>query len=159
MLRRNHVVAIAGVLAAPLLASPCQAASGCQNLGGAPIHFGVDWQTEIKPILQDYCVGCHSFGSTPDFSDIGIDAIFKIVNTYAQPGNPAASRLFVKINCSSPDGGQQMPLGDPPLSFMEQALIFDWIDQGALGENPPGAIDRDFIVRDSFESLRRPVSP
>ena len=141
------------------MATNAHAASGCLDLSDAPIHFGVDWQTEIKPILQDYCVGCHSFGSTPDFSDIGIDAIFKIVNTYAQPGNPAASRLFVKINCSSPDGGQQMPLGDPPLSMLEQSLVFDWIEQGALGESPPGAIARNFIMRDSFESLRRPVTP
>lgn len=151
MIRRSCVALMLGVLGLPHTA---RAASGCDDLSGRPIQFGVDWQTEVKPLLQSACAGCHSFGGDPDFSDVGSDAIFKVVDRYAVPGKPLQSMLFVKINCDSPDGGFRMPFFEPALSLEDQELIYDWIAQGALGEDPPGQIQRDFIMRDGLESLR-----
>lgn len=153
--RQGYRAALYAVwLGAALMPGLGLAASGCDDLSGRPIQFGVDWQTEVKPLLQSACAGCHSFGGDPDFSDVGVDAIFKIVDRYAVPGAPLQSRLFVKINCDSPDGGFRMPFFEPALSLEDQELIYDWIAQGALGEDPPGQIARDFIMRDGLESLR-----
>jgi len=130
---------------------------GCDDLRGRPVHVAVDWQTEIKPILNDtlggVCLGCH-FGY-PDFSDTDVDAIYKIVNDLVIPGRPFESRLFLKVNCNAPSsGGARMPFNQPALSLLQQELIFDWIAQGAHGEDPEQPIQRVFVFRDGMEGLR-----
>ena len=134
------------------------AASGCDDVKGTAIHPQVDWQADIKPILNTMfggrCTGCHNGGLPPDMSDTGVDAIFKLVNFYVKPGRPLESRLFIKINCESPDGGGRMPLAGQVLTRLQQELIYDWISQGALGEAPAGSISRTFVFRDGVESLR-----
>jgi hypothetical protein len=133
----------------------------CDNLKGSPIQFNVDWQTEIKPIFNEmlggHCTSCHGVDGAGglDLSDNGVDAIYKIVNNVVDPGHPDLSRLFDKVNCVFPvSGGSRMPLAGNPLTLDEQGLIYDWINQGALGENPKKPISRDFIYRDGEESLR-----
>jgi hypothetical protein len=130
----------------------------CDDLTGLPINFQVSWQLQIKPILNEVyggvCTGCHSLGGSPDFSDQGQDAIYKIVGIYLRPGEPARSRLMQKINCANPSPGNRMPLGGAPLSLAQQGLIYDWIRQGAYGEDPNNVIFRDFVFRDGAESWR-----
>ncbi len=142
------------------------AATGCMDLSGTPIRPSVSWQDDIKPIFNELisptgrCTSCHSFDAPAgglDLSDTFVDAIYKIVGDPVVPGNPRGSRLFNKINCSEPDQGSQMPLNGVPLSLTERELIYDWIEQGAYGEDPEssdGAIFRDFMFRDGAESLR-----
>jgi hypothetical protein len=134
----------------------------CTDLRGLPINRDVDWQTQVKPILDDTrggaCSGCHA-GVAPDYLDLtdnGIDAIYKLVPGFAVPGRPLASELFDRVNCEDPGSGPyRMPLMQVPLSVEQQALIYDWIAQGALGdvEGEP-EIPRDFLFRDGAESLR-----
>lgn len=135
--------------------------NGCDDLRGRPIQFDVDWQTEVKPIINNslggFCTTCHGVGGSGglDLSDEFVDAIYKIVNNVVIPGDPIGSRLFDKVNCAIPHaGGSRMPLAGDPLTLEQQELIFDWIDQGALGENPEKPISRDFISRIGNESLR-----
>jgi len=154
-----------------LLALPIGAAaqfppgSGCLDLRGEPINVGVQWQDDIKPIFNEMfvtgrCTSCHNpgqFDGNLDLTDIGIDAIYKLIPAgYVIPGRPFASVLFDKVNCEQPgSGGLRMPFGQNPLSFDQQALIFDWIAQGAPGDvkgEPP--IPRDFVFRDGLEGLR-----
>lgn len=137
----------------------------CTDIDGLPITVGVDWQADIKPIINEMfvtgrCTSCHNsgqFDGNLDLTDNGIDAIYKLVPTYAVPGDPDASILFDKINCFAPGhGGARMPFGQIPLSIVEQGLIYDWIEQGALGDIEGEApIPRDFVFRDGLESLRR----
>lgn len=145
-----------------VVAPGAYAASGCNDLSGTPIHFGVDWQTQIKPIINETlggrCTSCHNNGDMAgglDLSDTNIDAIYKIVGSRVQPGDPIGSMLFIKVNCAVPDQGAQMPFGGNPLSIPQLELIYDWIEQGAYGEDPFDPINRDFIFRDSAESIRR----
>ncbi len=142
------------------------AATGCMDLTGTPIRPSVSWQLDVKPIFNELisptgrCTSCHSFAEPAgglDLSDTFVDAIYKIVGDPVVPGNPRGSRLFNKINCSEPDQGSQMPLNGVPLSLTERELIYDWIEQGAYGEDPEssdGAIFRDFMFRDGAESIR-----
>lgn len=155
---------------AGLLAPPSgQAAQGCDDLGGLPIRLGVTWPEVFRALTeQSSCTqNCH-VGN--DAEAIGLDlsserlAIFFLVNQSSTnnnavlrvaPGNPRASLFFQKVNCSLPDVGGPMPPPNGHLSFELQGLIYDWIEQGALGEGPEDPIAREFIFRDSLESLRR----
>ena len=52
-----------------------------------------------------------------------------------EPGDPAASFLFEKINCANPQVGNRMrPTGQ--MSLPRQALVRDWIAQGARRSGP-----------------------
>src|SRR5690606_26567486 len=87
--------------------SAARASQGCDSLVGTPIAFGVDWQTDIKPIFNEKfstgrCTSCHNPGQLDgglDLTDIGIDAIYKIVPAIVEPGRPRESLLFLKVNC------------------------------------------------------------
>jgi hypothetical protein len=156
---------VTAVCAAALCAVlPVRAADECEDLRGTPIHFNVSWQDDIKPIINEIvspegrCTSCHG-GPEPagnlDLSDNGIEGIYKIHNVLI-PGDPLASRVFEKINCRFP-GGQQMPPNGDPLTRTQRELFYDWIAQGAYGEDPDGpdgAIFRDFMFRDGSESTR-----
>jgi hypothetical protein len=61
--------------------------AGCTDLSGLPINIAVDWQADIKPILNEMfvtgrCTSCHNpgqFDGNLDLTDTGIDAIYKLV--------------------------------------------------------------------------------
>lgn len=139
-------------------------AAACDDLRGSAVVFGVDWQTQIKPIINEMfdtgrCTSCHNsgqFDGNLDLTDDGIDAIYKLIPGYVEPGAPERSLLFQKINCDQPPaGGLRMPFLQAALTPDQQGLIYDWIRQGALGEpedEPP--IPRVFVFRDGVESLR-----
>jgi hypothetical protein len=138
---------------------------GCDSLLGRPINFNVDWQTDIKPLFNESisvegrCTSCHNSGQLDgnlDLTDVGIDAIYKLVPAYVTPGKPNESRLFDKVNCQLPgSGGLRMPFFQNPLTIAQQELIYDWIQQGAKGEPETEApLARSGIFRDSLESLR-----
>jgi hypothetical protein len=156
------------MLVLTLACTPARALDGsadCTDLTGLPTNPTVEWEADIKPILNEMfetgrCTSCHNpgqFDGNLDLTDDGIDAIYKLVPVYAVPGEPDQSILFDKINCFQPGyGGARMPFGQTPLGIAEQGLIYDWIEQGALGEDDDEApIPRDFVFRDSLESLRR----
>jgi hypothetical protein len=164
---RPRRVACALATAIGLVASAgaaAQQSSGCDDLSGRPIHFGVDWQAEVKPIINELtspdgrCTSCHNAGDAAgglDLSDTGGDAIYKIVDSYyVQPGAPRSSLLFLKVNCAQPPSGARMPPTGSPLSLQQQELIHDWIAQGALGEPAQDPIFRAFVFRDGAESQR-----
>src|SRR5262249_54340693 len=73
-----------------------------------------------------------------------------------EPGDPSRSFLYEKINCSSPQVGTRMRPADP-MRVEEQALIRDWITQGALEmPGPPPIVDagiRDTGLTDSGQQI------
>jgi hypothetical protein len=156
-MRRRRLALAAPCLLALLTSDADAARAGCDDLRGGEIRFDVDWQTEVKPILNTLyggrCTGCHFPGRFPDLSDLGADAIYKIVGSYVIPGDPLGSGLFDKVNCDPPLLGERMPLDGATLTLEQQALIHDWIAQGARGE-PKAPIARRFIFRDGVESRR-----
>jgi hypothetical protein len=165
---RRSLPGVFAVVALLALSGQSLAATGCQDLSGTPIRPAVSWQGDIKPIFNELisptgrCTSCHSGKGAAaglDLSDEGgFDAIYKIViGEIVVPGYPLGSRLFNKVNCSEPDSGSQMPLAGALLSTEEREKLYDWIEQGAYGEDPEsadGAIYRDFMFRDGAESIR-----
>lgn len=148
-------------------ASPACAVDGCTPLAGMPINFKVTWP-QVWQRLNDEasCTqNCH-IGSAPtgdlDLSSRNIAVYFLAqpssqLNTVLRvdPGNPRGSLFFQKASCGFPAVGTMMPPPKGSISWDLQGLIYDWIEQGAYGENPEDPIPRDFMFRDSMESLRR----
>jgi hypothetical protein len=149
-----------------LATSHAHSASGCTPLPGA-VTPNVRWPQVWQQLSTNAnCTdNCHS-GTVPtaglNLSSPTI-SIYFLVNQFSNqvstvpmvvPGNAKASLFFQKINCTAPDVGNRMPPGGQ-VSTALQALIYDWIEQGAYGENPEDPIARDFIFRDGAESQRR----
>ncbi len=159
----------AGLLVAVVLAAPGagHAASGCDSAAGFPIYQNVQWSTLWQTLTDETsCTqNCH-LGSDPagglDLSQQNL-AIYFLVNQPSSqqsgvmrviPGDPVNSLLFQKVACHTPDVGMRMPPGSF-VALQWQAMVYDWIEQGAYGENPEDPIPRDFIFRNSMEFLRR----
>ncbi len=150
------------------LTGSATAASFCEDLSGLPINQNVQWP-QVWQALTDgsSCTqNCH-MGSFPtgdlDLSSPGISIYFLVGQQSSQsfgvmrvePGQPLASLFWQKAACGVPDVGGPMPPPSGGLSIELRGLIYDWIEQGAYGENPEDPIPRDFMFRDSLESLRR----
>ncbi len=108
----------------------------------------VDYPSQVQPIFDANCVGCHfTGGDAPDLT--AGSSYAALVNgiascagvTLVVPGDSAGSYLVAKV---SPDGtlpacGDKMPPGTAGLSQSQVDVITAWIDQGAAAS----AIDND----------------
>ena len=148
-------------------AAAAPAATGCSDLAGLPINQNVQWSQVWTTLTNESsCTqNCH-IGSFPtadlDLSNAMLSIYFLVGQPSSQlpivnrvePGMPQASLLWQKVACGLPDVGTSMPPSGG-VSLQIQGLIYDWIQQGAYGESPEDPIPRDFMFRDSLESLRR----
>jgi hypothetical protein len=162
-LRTAHALLVLGL---SLPVANALAASGCADLDSIPIRFDVEWPEVWQRLNAEAGCGqnCH-LGASPagdlDLSVQRFGVLFLVGQPSAQapallrvaPGDPAASLLVQKLNCSAPDAGQSMPPGGA-VSLELQALIHDWVRRGALGEPVEDPIPRDFIFGARFESTR-----
>jgi hypothetical protein len=72
--------------------------------------------------------------------------------TYVVPNHPELSLLFWKVNCADPVQGVQMPFQGYPdgmttLTAYQQALIWDWIAEGAPLNTTDGIFKGTFDIR------------
>ena len=137
---------------------PGLAASGCDSIASIPITWNIDYTNDIQAIFNNRCSNCHvKSGGNPEAGlDLDPGASWDaLVNAPSQEqlgrllvvaGQPLASVMFEKINCSTPNAGMRMPRGRTPLPLTEQALIFDWIMLGAP------STQTDAIFLDGFEA-------
>src|SRR5687768_7000037 len=144
-------------------------ASGCDSLDGIPINPNVDFATQVRPLFGAYgCIGCHDDQNGPDALDLSgadVSELCVLVNVGAQadsslmrvlPGKPRQSLLFQKLSCSDVPGflGRMPPFGIP-MSLQDQALVYDWIAQGAKGDPGTDCTEPlESIHYDGFESTR-----
>lgn len=145
-------------------------ACGPEDLSSVALNDNVDFSTQIQPIFNNHCSGCHIGGSSGGLSLAIGSAHANLVGVAANngnagiprvtAGNPATSFLFRKLNCTGLNGlagtpfGLRMPRNGPPyLSAAQQALVHDWIREGATT-----AADPDRIWRSGLES-RAAIGP
>ena len=104
--------------------------TGCQS--GAPVDFNAD----IRPILNEKCVSCHggvrrraelSLQFREDALTGGESGVPAII-----PGDPGASQLIQLV--THPNERERMPKDGAPLSEEEVSRLRRWIDQGAPWE-------------------------
>lgn len=138
-----------------LLAATSLPALACtpEDLSAVPLGYNIDYETQVQPIFDLRCDGCHIGGA---FGNLALDpgaSYGNLVNVPAdnpaalrdrvEPGDIDASFLFRKINCENLDGalGLRMPRNGPPyLSAVQQAIIMDWIIEGAFPLADPDRI-------------------
>jgi hypothetical protein len=142
--------------------------SGCTDISSVPpIYSGIQYGAAIQGTFDNFltnggsagCTDCHtSAGGTPagylDLDDgvsylhlLNVPSYENASLFYVVPNHPEQSLLFQKINCDTPAVGVRMPFGFPSdtLSPELQALIYDWIAEGA----PVGTTDG--IFRNGFD--------
>ncbi|WP_019988686.1 DUF1553 domain-containing protein [Rudanella lutea] len=93
----------------------------------------VDYNTQIKPILNKQCIACHGgVKKTAGFSLLFRHealAPTKSGKPAIVPGDADASEMIRRLTLDDPK--ERMPLDGPPLSEEEIQLLRDWVDQGA----------------------------
>ena len=93
----------------------------------------VDYNTQVKPILNKNCIACH--GGVKKAS--GFSLLFerealapaKSGKLAIVPGNADASEMIRRLTLTDPD--ERMPLDHPALNPDEIETLRNWIDQGA----------------------------
>lgn len=109
-------------------------------LAGAVLIFtfstsksAVDFNTEVKPILNKKCITCHGGVKRQG----GFSVLFRseaLANTESGkpaiiPGEPGKSELIRRITLNDPE--ERMPYKHEPLSEDEISTLRNWIKQGA----------------------------
>src|SRR6187399_236662 len=92
---------------------------------------GVDYLTQIKPLLKARCYACH--GALKQKSGLRLDTV-ALMRTGGESGNvidPAAAILLERI--TSTDKDERMPPEGAALSAEEIARLKAWIAAGARG--------------------------
>ena len=129
--RQHLAVATQRWLHASLVAiatlSPCWLANIC---------WGVDFNSEIRPILSEHCLKCHGPDQANRESDFRVDSrqwATADLGGYAGvvPGDPAKSELIARL--ITDDADLRMPPSETgaAVSPAELALLQQWIAEGA----------------------------
>lgn len=133
------------------LGSSLALACSPEDLSSIPLADNIDYATQVQPIFNDSCTGCHGgSGGLNLGAAVSRGNLVNVASNNANagiprvtPGNAAASFLFRKINCTVLGAGlgQRMPRNGPPyLSIEQQALVMDWILDGARAQSDPDRI-------------------
>jgi hypothetical protein len=148
---------------APQLRAGSVAPSGCTSIQDIPVSYTIGYGAAIQGVFSDYsgmsagCVDCHinpgasgNLSLEPGISwanlvNVSADEDASLI--YVVPNHPEQSLLFQKINCDVQAVGARMPLDGYAggLTPEQQALIYDWIAEGA----PVGTTDG--LFRDGFD--------
>lgn len=125
------------------------------------IRAAVDFDKEIRPLLQERCVECH--GAEKQKADLRLDAkshAFQGGENGASivPGDSAKSSLFTRV--STDDEDERMPPKGDPLTPSQIAAIKAWIDSGAVwpeNEADKAAATDKRLEHFAFQPIRDPL--
>src|SRR5690349_9495218 len=121
--------------------SACDFAHGEEPATPAAELPKVSYYTQIRPIFQAQCQGCHQPAKQGGaYVMTSFDTLFKggeSASAAIVPGKPAESNLIAQITPA--DGKAEMPKGKAPLTPGELELITNWIAAGAIDDTPESA--------------------
>jgi hypothetical protein len=105
-------------------------ALGLAALAPAGVWAGVDFETEVMPILQAKCVKCH--GDDKKKGDLSLEErdVSRIIgaNDLIWPGEPKKSPLIKSLTS---DGEDRMPPKGGPIGKAQIAVLTQWVEEGA----------------------------
>ena len=112
----------------------------------------VIFETDIKPLLEQYCIRCH--GPDDQEGDFRIDDRETLMSGYVEPGDALFSDLYLYV--TSEEENEMMPPPDEggPLAPKQIVLIKNWIDQGA---DWPESVTVD-LVKEVVEDVEEQVA-
>ena len=166
------IAAAASAAAAASVSWPASSVtpSGCTSIQDQPpIYSGIQYGAAIQGLLDNFltnggtagCVDCHTHPASSasghlDLTD-GVSWVH-LINVrsyddpslfYVVPNHPEQSLLFQKVNCDTPGEGARMPYMFSPgtLGPDQQALIYDWIAEGAPVGITDGVFRNGFDIR------------
>ncbi len=130
--------------------------TGCTSLDSIGETLGVDFAAQVQPLFDAQCVSCHQEGGSADLN-LEADAAWEALvgqpssrnpdRALVEPFRPDRSVLLHSVNCDDP-GGPFFRMGTP--SAEEQALVRDWIAQGAYSEPLVPEIPADVMLKEVF---------
>ncbi len=147
----------------------------CTDISTVPVQYTITYGAAIQGVFDNFatnggnagCVDCH-FPPSPtgnlDLTDgvswshlVNIPSYEDSSVLYVVPNQPEQSLLFQKVNCDMPGVGSRMPFDGygGGLTVEQQALIYDWIAEGAPSDMTDGIFrgtfdTRGFIVDEIF---------
>jgi hypothetical protein len=164
--------ALLATLAATALAWPVSERSpaslgpgyACQSLAGPPLNPSVDWVTDVFPRLES-CASCHLTefpGSrlriVPGDPELTLVDLLDPADDLVLALRPRDSVLMQRLNCDRLDQQEwRMPRCFlPPCNYwsaVDQAVVWDWIAQGARGDFDGSPLG-DIVFVDGIEGAR-----
>ncbi len=125
MTKRNIILGLAGAIVATVIIA--------WTVWNALDADAVDFNTEVKPILNKKCITCH--GGVKREGDFSLlfrtEALAKAKSGKAAivPGDAGSSEMIRRLHLSDPE--ERMPYKKEPLSKREIEILTQWINQGA----------------------------
>lgn len=146
----------------------------CDALPTGPVTKNVRFVNDIYPLLINECpvaggcgfatcANCHAGPATAQnrfiinagSADFTLLTLLDTNRDWIVPLRPELSRVYRHVNCNLTSSGiWRMPLVGNPMSVNQQALIYDWIKQGARGTFEGSELG-DVVFIDDLESRRR----
>jgi len=152
------------------------APSGCTPIDYLPTAYsGIQFGAAIEGMFVNFngigngCADCHTTagGTQTPSGNLDLDPqdspspYVNLINVpsdgdpsliYVVPNHPEQSLLFQKVNCDTPGTGVRMPYQGYPdgmttLTPYQQALIYDWIAEGAPAGTTDGIFRGTFDIR------------
>lgn len=108
----------------------------CVSTESQPLDSSAQFQNEVKPILEYYCIECHDSKSQGQYGGLSIETGREAMTTGRHapviiPGNSDASLLYKVLRF-----GHEDPLAMPPapdkISDEQLASVREWIEAGAF---------------------------
>src|SRR3954463_11040104 len=129
-LRRGSVAPRRSPARGQLRLSPLIVSALCLGVGVARADTGIDFRTQVQPILAQHCYECH--GPRKRKGDLRLsnrrDA-FAPAETGIPVIEPGSSKISMLIDLvSSSDPKERMPKEGKPLSAAEIDVLRRWID-------------------------------
>jgi hypothetical protein len=157
-------------LSAPVFAGGPFPMLSCDTLPTTPLNVNVNYATQVFPLLNGTCPGgcnystctdCHQGPISPSNrlvlnagnADATLLTLLDADRDWIVPLRPELSRLYKHINCDSLSMIWRMPLTGAPMDTSIQAVIYDWIKEGARGTFE-GAPLSEVIFRNGLEGTR-----
>lgn len=108
---------------------------------------GICFQEDVFPIIMSNCAmsGCHDQGSAQDGVDLSSYAAI-MASDVIKPGDPNDSKLYEAITENPGSNDIMPPPPASPLSSSDIAIIYWWINEGALNNPCPSSCDTNVFT-------------
>ena len=137
------------------------AIAACAGAGVAPSARALDFEHDVRPILEDHCFDCH--GDDKQKSKLRLDSALGILRggESGEPlfvkGTSAESHLIKKVTAEN--AKEVMPPKGDRLTAAQIATLRAWIDAGAQMPGADAAAESLKLKTDhwSFQPVKRPA--